>query len=150
MSVCQSPQLNQDATATAVSGGGPLAAAAARGLSRAAMQCCSKVAEHLAGTGMSATSRVPAGIHRVLAQLAYAGANFLPWAMHQSYRGCPTQCSDTTHCNVNAHMLPHFPRHTGALLSLEAGSSFVSDLDAALKATGSSLPACALPPQLGG
>lgn len=49
MSACQTPQLSQDATAAAVSGGGLLAAAAARGLARAAMQCCSKVAEHLAG-----------------------------------------------------------------------------------------------------
>lgn len=79
MSVCQSPQLNLDATATAVSAGGPLAAAAARGLSRAAMQCCSTVAEHLAGTGRSATIQVPAGMHRswVLAQVASAGASLL-------------------------------------------------------------------------
>lgn len=69
-------------------------------------------------------------------------------------------------CNMRQHdtspicgLLPQQPasdclppnwNRAGALLSLEAGTSFVGDLDSALKATGSSLPACALPSQLGG
>lgn len=85
--LCQNPELAQDATAMAISSGGVLAAAAARGLARAALGCsCSKVAQHLAG----------------------------------------------------------------AALSLEAGLSFAQDLQAALDASGSALPACAVPSQLSG
>lgn len=54
MAVCQTPQLDQDATAMAISAGGRLAAAAARGIARAALGCsCSKVAGHLAGAAQS-------------------------------------------------------------------------------------------------
>lgn len=49
MNTCQSPEFGQDATAMALAYGGPLAAAAARGVARAALACCSKVAGHLAG-----------------------------------------------------------------------------------------------------
>lgn len=61
LAVCQSPERNQDATAAAISGGAPLASAAARGLARAAQGCsCSKVATHLAG------ARSLRGLGRVL------------------------------------------------------------------------------------
>ena len=45
---------------------------------------------------------------------------------------------------------PSSPPPAGAVLSLDASPSFVQDLDAALKATGSTLPTCAIPAQLSG
>lgn len=65
----------------------------------------------------------------------------------------PSQCNAACRAKWPLHRRPtgaSFPPPPGALLSLEAGPSFVQDLDTALKATASTLPACAIPSQLSG
>ena len=129
---CQMPEQAQDATAMAISGGGALAAAAARGLARAALGCsCSKVAQHLAGAWGELRGWHPG-------RLAAAAAR-------ERTRTCAGLASQARFLCGRTLLPP-----AGAALSLEAGPSFADDLQAALEAAGSSLPACAVPSQLAG